>query len=143
MEQNDDAIFIDPVSRRNLEISSSSSGPAGPSLLSVLDRTRTATGTRLLHRWLNRPLRDRAAINRRLDAVGLLLAASLRDPLQEILGGLGDLERILSRVALRSARPRDLTTLRDGLAVLPALREYLVGIEDSQLIQALAEGWQP
>src|SRR6185312_17348842 len=78
-------------------------------------------GARLLRRWLGRPLRSRSVLRQRHQAIGMLLDARAYAGLREILRGIGDLERILARVALRSARPRDLSTLRDGLVVAAAL----------------------
>src|SRR6185312_3233358 len=106
------------------------SGRAEHTLLGVVDRTITPMGARLMRRWLHRPLRDRAVVVARRQAVGALIDARRYEPLREILRGVGDLERILARVALRSARPRDLSTLRDGLKLAPQLRES-VGVRSA------------
>jgi DNA mismatch repair protein MutS len=95
-------------------------------------------GARLMRRWLNRPLRDRQVLRGRHQAIGSLIDARRHATLRERLRGIGDLERILARVALRSARPRDLSTLRDGLAAAPALREDIAGL-DSPLLHSLVE----
>jgi DNA mismatch repair protein MutS len=93
-------------------------------------------GARLLRRWLHRPLREHLVLQRRQQAIEALLALRQHEPLREILRGIGDLERILARVALRSARPRDLSTLRDGLALAPRLLAEL-GACDSPLLHEL------
>jgi len=134
VENAADTIALDAATRRNLELDTNASGNAEHTLLGVLDRTITPMGARLLRRWLHRPLRDRAVIDARRQAVGALIDARRHEGLREILRGIGDLERILARVALRSARPRDLSTLRDGLKLAPQLRES-VGVR-SALVRA-------
>ena len=121
-EDRDAALGMDPATRRNLELDESLAGNPDMTLAGVIDRTATAMGGRLLRRWLNRPLRDHAALQARYDAVGCLLADLSHDALAGPLRAIGDLERILARIALRSARPRDLAQLRGALAVLPGLR---------------------
>ncbi len=130
-----DTVILDAATRRHLELDGSRDGP---SLFSVLDRTITPMGARLLRRWLQRPLRDRATLRLRQQALGALLESGLHAPLREALRAVGDLERILARVALRSARPRDLATLRDGLLAAPALRALLDGC-DSPHLRALLD----
>jgi DNA mismatch repair protein MutS len=90
-----------------------------------MDRCRTAMGSRLLKRWLHLPSRDRNLITARQLIVGELLNNYLFEPIGEQLKQVGDIERILTRVALRSARPRDLSRLRDTLILLPALQAEL------------------
>src|SRR5690606_13912104 len=99
--------------------------------------TVTPMGGRLLRRWLHRPLCDRTVLGERHHAVATFIDSRACDDLREQFRALGDLERILSRVALRSARPRDLSTLRDGLALLPAVNALLAPL-DSPRLQALA-----
>ncbi|MGO2132097.1 MAG: DNA mismatch repair protein MutS [Halomonas sp.] len=125
VENRDEAVVIDTASRRNLEIDSNLGGGADNTLASVLDTASTAMGSRLLKRWLNRPLRDLAHIRNRQAAIAALLDHDGFSNLRELLKGIGDVERILSRVALHSARPRDLARLRDALAILPALHDAL------------------
>jgi DNA mismatch repair protein MutS len=98
-------------------------------LAGVFDRTVTAMGGRMLRRWLHRPLRDRDTLRARYQAVATLIEASHHVRLGESLRDIGDLERILARIALRSARPRDLSQLRTALEALPALRELLRGMQ--------------
>ena len=127
VESSDDAIAMNAATRRHLELDSRVDGDLRATLLGVLDTTITPMGGRLLRRWLHRPLRNRQ-VRRRAPprGGGADRTRAPTTPLREAFRGLGDLERILSRVALRSARPRDLSTLRDGLSLLPALREILV-----------------
>ncbi|MTW20805.1 DNA mismatch repair protein MutS [Allochromatium palmeri] len=134
-ESRDEALILDAATRRNLEITASLSGHPEHTLAGVLDQTVTAMGSRLLRRWLNRPLRDREAIRARHGAIRALLTTGQRAQLQPLLAGIGDLERILARVALGTARPRDLAVLRDSLAVLPGLRAELAESPDPLLAQ--------
>lgn len=124
-EHHDDAIILDAATRRNLELTENLAGGQSHCLSAVLDNAVTAMGSRLLKRWLHRPLRNHRLINQRLDAVQWLLDEYQADTLQESLKPIGDLERILARVALQSARPRDLTRLRQALAQVPAIRQLL------------------
>jgi DNA mismatch repair protein MutS len=144
VELRDDAVVLDAATRRNLEIAQSLSGRPEHTLASVMDRTCTAMGSRLLRRWLGRPLRDQAAIRGRHAAIAELIGSAGYVPLQNELGGIGDLERILARVALGSARPRDLAVLRDSLERLPALQASLAPLEGALLRElASAIGTHP
>jgi DNA mismatch repair protein MutS len=138
VENAGETIAMDAATRRNLEIDTHQSGRVENTLLGVLDETVTPMGARLMRRWLNRPLRDRQVLRGRHQAIGSLIDACRHATLRERLRGIGDLERILARVALRSARPRDLSTLRDGLAAAPSLREDIAGL-DSPLLHSLVE----
>ncbi|HEV2538637.1 MAG TPA: DNA mismatch repair protein MutS [Frateuria sp.] len=121
VESAGETIALDAATRRNLELDTHPSGRIEHTLLGVLDETVTPMGARLLRRWLNRPLRSRDTLRLRHQAVATLIEARAYEPLREKLRGIGDLERILARVALGSARPRDLSTLRDGLAAAPGI----------------------
>ena len=123
VESADETVAMDAATRRNLELDTHASGNRDFTLLGVLDHSITPMGARLLRRWLHRPLRRRDVLRRRQQAVQSLIDQRGFEPLREVLRGIGDLERILARVALRSARPRDLSTLRDGLAMAPRLRD--------------------
>jgi len=138
VESASETIAMDAATRRNLEIDTHPSGRTEHTLLGVLDASVTPMGARLLRRWLNRPLRSRDVLRLRHQAIGTLIDARGYESLREQLRGIGDLERILARVALRSARPRDLSTLRDGLAAAPVLREQIATL-DSPLLHALVE----
>ncbi|OYT83866.1 MAG: DNA mismatch repair protein MutS [Pseudomonas sp. PGPPP4] len=124
-ERLDDTVILDGASRRNLELDVNLAGGRDNTLQSVVDRCQTAMGSRLLTRWLNRPLRNRAVIEARQDAITCLLEGYRFESLQPQLKDIGDLERILARIGLRNARPRDLARLRDALAALPALQDGL------------------
>ena len=137
VERRDEALVLDAATRRNLEIEASFAGRPEHTLAGVMDRTVTAMGARLLRRWLNRPLRDHALLRLRYHAIAALREDQRYEPLRETLSGIGDLERILARVALKSARPRDLAQLRYALGELPALQTQLKPL-DSPLIVTLA-----
>jgi DNA mismatch repair protein MutS len=121
VESAGETIALDAATRRNLELDTHPSGRTEHTLLGVLDETVTPMGARLLRRWLNRPLRSREVLRARHQAIGALIDNRRYEALREKLRGIGDLERILARVALRSARPRDLSTLRDGLLAAPVI----------------------
>ncbi|HEY1284315.1 MAG TPA: DNA mismatch repair protein MutS [Steroidobacteraceae bacterium] len=136
VEERTDALVIDATTRRNLELDGSLSGNAEATLFAVIDRCVTTMGSRQLRRWLNRPLTDQATLQRRYHGLAALIDRRRFESLREQLRGIGDVERILARVALRSARPRDLTQLRASLSALPSLREALASI-DSPAIREL------
>ena len=129
LETSDDAIAMNAATRRHLELDSRVDGDLRATLLGVLDSTISPMGGRLLRRWLHRPLRNRQLVGERHHAVSTLIEHRADDLLREAFRRLGDVERILSRVALRSARPRDLSTLRDGLSLLPGVREILASLD--------------
>jgi DNA mismatch repair protein MutS len=135
-ERREQAVLIDAQTRRNLEIETSLGERAEYTLAGLVDRCATAMGSRQLRRWLNRPIRDRAELKRRQQAVELLHQRGPLEDTQFILKEIGDLERVLTRVALRSARPRDLAQLRDGLERLPDLREHFAACA-AERVQAL------
>ncbi|WP_421621285.1 DNA mismatch repair protein MutS [Alkalilimnicola ehrlichii] len=139
VEHGDQAIVIDAASRRNLELERNLSGGTEHTLASVLDSTVNAMGSRLLRRWLNRPLRDRTTLQARHQAVEILMAESLTEALRRQLRGISDVERILARVALGSARPRDLTGLRETLARLPDIQATLTGAGAPRLVDLTAQ----
>ncbi|MFC5568569.1 DNA mismatch repair protein MutS [Lysobacter yangpyeongensis] len=138
VESGDGAIAMNAATRRHLELDSRVDGDTRTTLLGVLDSTITPMGGRLLRRWLHRPLRDRGTLHLRHQAVSTLIDSGVAERLRESFRSLGDLERILSRIALRSARPRDLSTLRDGLGLLPAVRSLLEPL-DSPHLRALSD----
>ena len=135
-EDRDAALIMDPATRRNLELDVSLAGFPDLTLAGVFDRTATPMGGRLLRRWLHRPLRDHRILRMRYDAVASLLIEATYVQVGVTLSGVGDLERILARVGLRSARPRDLTQLRSSLSSLPRLIPLLKRI-DSPLLHEL------
>ena len=140
-ERLDDTVILDGASRRNLELDINLSGGRDNTLQSVFDRCQTSMGSRLLSRWLNRPLRDLTTLEARQDAISCLLDSYRFEQLQPLLKDIGDIERILARIGLRNARPRDLARLRDALAALPALQQAMTPLEVIHL-RALAQNIQ-
>ncbi len=138
-EERDAALIMDPATRRNLELDESLAGKPELTLAGVFDRTATAMGGRLLRRWLHRPLRDRDTLRARYHAVATLLYNAHHTAVADSLQVIGDLERIVARVALRSARPRDLAQLRASLAVLPQLHRLLGDASSPLLLQLIDE----
>nr|MDH3482463.1 DNA mismatch repair protein MutS [Gammaproteobacteria bacterium] len=138
VELREDAVIMDGPTRRNLELETSLSGIHEHTLAGVMDHCQTAMGSRLLRRWIQRPLRNTATLKARYQAIDAMITAGSLDMLQAALHGIGDVERILSRVALRSARPRDLRQLCEALSRLPELRRQLAAIE-SPLLRDLGE----
>jgi DNA mismatch repair protein MutS len=138
VERRDDALILDAATRRNLELELSLVGRHEFTLAGVMDKSVTPMGGRLLRRWLNRPLRDHAELKNRYHCITTLIEDRRYEPLRERLNGIGDVERILARVALKSARPRDLGQLRYTLAELPALQKSLAS-RDTPLLKRLVE----
>jgi len=136
VEERSDALALDAATRRNLELDSSLSGNEAATLFAVIDSTMTAMGSRALRRALARPVRAHPRLRERYHAVAAFAHSRRFEALRELLRAIGDLERILARVALRSARPRDLVQLRTALAALPAVRAALERF-DSPLLEQL------
>ena len=128
MERQQDGIIMDAATRRNLEITQNLAGGVENTLAAVLDKTVTPMGSRMLKRWLHMPVRDRQVIARRQQSISTL--QDLHEQLAPLLHQVGDLERILARLALRSARPRDLARMRHAFQQLPQLNLVL---ENSQV----------
>ena len=137
-ERREDSVILDAATRRNLEIDTNLTGGTQYTLFSVMDKTKTAMGSRLLRRWLNRPLCNRAQLEQRQDAIDALLADYHFEGLRDVLKHIGDMERILARVALRSARPRDLSRLSQSLASLPDLAIQCENIRTPLISQLLS-----
>ncbi|MCK5874534.1 MAG: DNA mismatch repair protein MutS [Alcanivoracaceae bacterium] len=125
IESHDDGIQMDAATRRNLELTQTLDGRDTHTLAWVLDSTVTAMGARLLRRWLHQPLRKKERINERSARIAALREGWQFENIRTLLDDVGDMERILGRVALRSARPRDLTRLARSLTALPALQDTL------------------
>ncbi len=132
-ERHDQALILDAPTRRNLELEQALGGKHELTLAGIMDRCRTPMGSRLLRSWINRPIRDPAELGARQAAIEALMFDPAGGAVGESLADLGDLERILARVALRSARPRDLVQLREGLARLPGLKDALAAFESERL----------
>lgn len=135
VEHARDSIQLDPQSRRNLELELNLAGGKENTLLSVLDKTVTPMGARLFRRWLLRPLRDQAVLTIRQQSIQQLISLQAVEPSQQLLKQLGDIERVLARIALRSARPRDFMQLRNALTLLPQLHSAMTVFETQRLVQ--------
>jgi DNA mismatch repair protein MutS len=137
-ERREDSIILDAATRRNLELITNLAGGQENTLAAIFDHTATAMGSRLLKRWLNRPLRDHNILQQRQFSIANLLEDRAYTRLHETLSNTADLERILARIAIRTARPRDLAHLRDTLAILPTLQQQLQ-IASVDLLRQLAQ----
>jgi len=125
LERTGDHLLLDATTRRNLELEYNLSGGKQHTLIQLLDRCASPMGGRLLRRWIHGPTRDRQRLQQRLDAISVLLDSGADEALGVHLRSIGDIERVLTRIALLTARPPDLVRLRDGLAQLPALGRIL------------------
>lgn len=159
VEHPETYLRMDAATRRNLEITLTLRGEAAPTLSSLLDTCSTSMGSRLLRHWLHHPLRNRITLQQRLDTVAGLIDTKpgvLHADLQAQLKHIADIERITSRIALRTARPRDLSGLRDSLTTLPeitrliaastaaAVQRFIPAMEaDTALTQLLIHALQP
>ncbi len=141
-ERFEETVAMDAATRRNLEIDRTLSGEGRAHLVGVLDRTVTPMGARLLRQWLTQPLRDVEALKRRHQAVSALQEGGRYEGIRRILEGVGDIERIFTRVGLGSANPRDLKMLQNSLSVLPDLQAALQR-PDSPRLAELARGLPP
>ncbi|WP_345316587.1 DNA mismatch repair protein MutS [Ferrimonas gelatinilytica] len=128
-EQDGHHIVLDAATRRNLELTHNLGGGSDNTLAAVLDNCTTAMGSRLLKRWLHQPLTQRTVLEARLNTVAAIKESGLYLELADALKPIGDLERVVARLALRSARPRDLSRLRQALGQLPALQLCLGDLE--------------
>ena len=143
LERADGTLRLDPASRRNLELSASLVQHAGaPTLIDLLDTTSTVMGGRLLRRWLQAPIRDHAALALRHQAVGELLLSTDLDTLRDEMRQICDIERISTRIAMQTARPRDLAQLLQSLTALPGIRARARQLDSPRiaaLVQAIDE----
>ena len=136
MERQQDGIIMDAATRRNLELTQNLAGGVENTLASVLDQAVTPMGSRMLKRWIHMPSRDIKMLANRQRTIGAL--QDITADLQPVLRQVGDLERILARLALRSARPRDLARMRHALQQLPEIREIL-NDTGAEYVQTLVE----
>jgi DNA mismatch repair protein MutS len=134
-ERAGEYVRLDAATRRNLELTETLRGEPAPTLFSLLDECATGMGSRLLRHWLHHPLRDREALKHRHEGVACLLDHAAE--IHKALRGFSDVERITARVALKSARPRELAGLRESLALLPGLRAALDRGQSPILLQQL------
>jgi DNA mismatch repair protein MutS len=138
LEQNELNIIMDAATRKNLELTQNLSGGLENTLASILDTTSTPMGSRLLKRWIHTPVRDRIVLQGRFGAVDEIIREQFHPEMVEILKPIGDLERVLARIALRSARPRDMTRLRAALQQIPSIHTTLHLSQSEKLQQVLA-----
>ena len=136
VENVQNTVMLDTISRRNLELDTDLSGSKDHCLLKILDTTSTAMGSRLLSRWLRQPISHRKTLQLRHAAIAALISNRAFIQFHDLLRAISDMERIVSRIALRSAKPRDLVQLRQSLMQLPMLEKQLSNI-DSPLLQSL------
>ncbi|MEJ2042191.1 MAG: DNA mismatch repair protein MutS [Reinekea sp.] len=134
-EFSNDSVILDSATRRNLEIDINVRGEEDSTLFSIMDQCSTAMGSRLLRRWLNRPIRDQQQLAQRQAAIDILLDDFRFERFESVLKPIGDIERVLARVALGSARPRDLIRLREALAAQDELRQILDECDSPLLTQ--------
>lgn len=125
LENYHETVLMDAATRRNLELTINLKGGTEHTLFSILDRTATSMGSRLLYQWINQPLRNQETLLARQNAITELLASNDKNLLRASLRFVCDLKRVLARVALHSARPRDLTGLTTTLSVLPEITDLL------------------
>jgi len=145
-ESNNNAVVLDAATRRNLELTHNLQGGTTNTLASVLDTTATPMGSRLLKRWLHYPLRDIKVLDQRLNTVSEIIANDLNDEIKPLLKPIGDIERIVARIALRSARPRDFARLLMGLQQLPLLQNLTNTdnfVDNAPSLQKLLTACQP
>ncbi|WDE12843.1 DNA mismatch repair protein MutS [Thalassomonas haliotis] len=141
-ESSATGVVLDAATRRNLELTMNLSGGLENTLASILDKSATPMGSRLLKRWLHFPLRELSTLTNRQNAISDILAQDLQEELFDLLKPLGDVERIVSRIALRSARPRDFARLRNALQQLDELQQLLAVSPKDYLLQ-LARDTKP
>ncbi|RZM69793.1 DNA mismatch repair protein MutS [Pseudoalteromonas rubra] len=138
LEKNEHAVILDAATRKNLELTVNLSGSIENTLAQVLDKTATPMGSRLLKRRIHTPVRNRDELNARLNAIASLIESQLNIEVYDALRQIGDIERVVARLALCNARPRDLTRLRNALQALPPLHHLLGESSDPRLQQIRA-----
>lgn len=133
VEKRSDHLRIDAATRKNLELASNLDGGDDNTLFKIIDRSNTAMGSRLLKQWLLKPLVSLVDIQQRQSSVSALLTNTIYEKSAATLAAVGDIERVLTRISLRSARPRDLARLSDSLDVLPTLTNIINGAKNKNL----------
>ena len=125
LNRRSDYIIMDAATRKNLELTMNTQGGTDNTLASVIDHCATPMGSRMLKRWIHLPIRELTKINQRLDVITAILSQSIQDDLTDALRQISDLERILTRLALRSIKPRDLVKIKESLQIIPLIHEIL------------------
>ncbi|MGL1956118.1 MAG: DNA mismatch repair protein MutS [Colwellia sp.] len=138
-ESSASGVVLDAATRRNLELTQNLQGGSDNTLATILDKSATPMGSRLLKRWLHFPLRDLTALSNRQNTISDIISLDLHLDIHPLLKSLGDIERIVSRIALHSARPRDFARLRNALQQLPQLQSYLIQCSQGYLTTLAAQ----
>jgi len=139
LTNQNNCIILDAATRRNLELTQNISGGWDNTLMAVLDSTATAMGSRLLQRWIHQPSRDHHLIGQRHKSIASLIEQQNIEALHDVLRAVGDIERVLGRIALRSARPRDFAKLRNTLVLLPTCQKLLAENSQCERLTQLAK----
>ncbi|SHO55371.1 DNA mismatch repair protein MutS [Vibrio quintilis] len=142
IDRQDQSVMMDASTRKNLELTQNLSGGTDNTLADILDYSATPMGSRMLKRWIHQPMREAETLNNRLDAIREIKDSGLFSDLSPVLKQIGDIERILARLAIRSARPRDLARLRHAMYQLPELQELIQNVSHPYL-KKLAQECQP
>lgn len=142
IEKSTDSVVLDAQTLKNLELVRSLQGETNTSFFHYINKTKTPMGARLLKRWLTRPIRDKGILNHRYATIQYLLASNLTEAMQLPLKEMGDIERILARIALKNARPRCLVQLRETLQATPTLKKA-IGTHPNPHLNALSEQCHP
>ena len=129
----DEFLHLDAGTRRNLEIEINNHGETKHTLCELLDCTTTAMGSRKLRRWIKQPLQNRERLNQRLNLITVIMQNHLTIEIQDILKGIGDIERISTRISMLTARPRDLITLSQSLKQIDPIKQLLNQINDDEI----------
>ncbi|AFZ83501.1 DNA mismatch repair protein MutS [Candidatus Kinetoplastibacterium blastocrithidii TCC012E] len=146
VERNDQLVFLDSTTRKNLEINKTINGENSPTLFSILDKCCTQMGSRLLKQWLNNPTQNNDSVLLRQSAISALIQTSLHkknsgintlDLIKSKLKQLPDMERMLSRIALKYIRPREIANLKNAIKLLPHLHSHIRLIKESKLLENL------
>lgn len=139
VDKREDSLILDSITQRNLEITTNLNGSHENTLAAVYDQTATSMGSRMLRRWLKRPLRNIEILQERQKAIQIIIDNNIHAKIFDLLRSMGDSERILARIALKSARPRDLVQLRQTLKSLPNLQLTLNTASNSLRIMLLKQ----
>lgn len=131
VERNDEYLFLDATTQRNLELLTNLFGSSEYTLVSVYDHTATSMGGRLLRRWLQHPTRNHSTLLERQNIINIIIETQQYKVLHNLLKSIGDIERIITRIALRTARPRDLVQLRYALKILPEIQSLLLFLKEN------------
>lgn len=142
VEQRSDSVLLDAATRKNLELTENLTGGKKNTLLSVIDKTVSSMGSRMLARWLNRPIVNMDILTARQSTIAYFIDQRLFTPVRDVLAGAGDIERISARIALKSARPRDLVQLSSTLSLIAPLQE-LLQTATAPHVEQLANQLQP